>query len=328
MAPKARAVKASTAFTLGAVAIGLAGCAFFAVQTAPSKVATTERSELALKADALFWQTLHSGDYGGIAKALEATTAAYLKDPSDAVTAAHVGWLHIWKLAESARVEGQSATITDHAVLARRYFQEAVALDPSDARYLGFLASSQLAEGSIHGDEKLTREGYYTLLASIDAWPEFNLFTGGYTMSNQPAHSSRFRQGLDWLWKNVDECVGSKIDRNNPDLSAYMGLATARGRKRVCWNSWIAPHNFEGFFLSMGDMLIKAGDWQTARKVYANARLSPDYASWKFASVLQARIDAAGANVDASAATVVATAETSIAKRASSAFACTRCHER
>jgi cytochrome c553 len=328
MAAEAYTMNAASGFTLGAVAIGLAGRAFFAVQTAPSKVARTERGELALKADALFWQTLHSGDYGGITKALDATTAAYLKDPSDAVTAAHVGWLHIWKLAESARVEVQSPTITDHAVLARRYFQEAVALDPSDARYLGFLASAQLAEGSIHKDEKLTREGYYTLLASIDAWPEFNLFTGAYTMSSQPAHSPRFRQGLDWLWKNLDECIGAKIDRNNPDLSAYMGLATARGRKRVCWNSWIAPHNFEGFFLSMGDMLVKSGDWQTARKVYANARLSPDYASWKFASVLQARIAAAEANVGASAGTVVVNAEASVANRASSTFACLRCHER
>ena len=37
--------------------------------------------------------------------------------------------------------------ITDEAVLARRYFQEAVALHPHDARYLGFLGSTQLAEG-------------------------------------------------------------------------------------------------------------------------------------------------------------------------------------
>jgi hypothetical protein len=52
------------------------------------------------------------------------------------------------------------------------------------------------------------------------------------------------------------------------------------GKKRACWNSWIAPHNFEGFFLNMGDMLVKVGDWRTAQKIYANAKLSPDYANW------------------------------------------------
>ncbi len=52
------------------------------------------------------------------------------------------GWLHIWRLAESARQEALSPAITDDAVLARKFFQEAVALNPSEARYLGFLGAS------------------------------------------------------------------------------------------------------------------------------------------------------------------------------------------
>jgi len=34
----------------------------------------------------------------------------------------------------------------------------------------------------------------------------------------------------------------------------------------------------------------KSGDWQTGQKIYANAKLSRDYATWKFAAVLEARI--------------------------------------
>ena len=68
-------------------------------------------------------------------------------------------------------------------MVARRYFQEAVKLDPSDARYLSFLAGHTEVEGNLHKDEKLTREGYLMLLDSIKAWPEFNLFTAGYVMS-------------------------------------------------------------------------------------------------------------------------------------------------
>jgi len=60
-------------------------------------------------------------------------------------------------------------------------------------------------------------------------------------------------------------------------------------KKRVCWNSWIAPHNFEGFFLNLGDMLVKAGDWQTAQKIYANAKLPKEYATWKYQAVLEER---------------------------------------
>lgn len=70
--------------------------------------------------------------------------AAYLADPNDAVTAAHIGWMHIWRPSESTRLDRVPPTITDDAVLARRYFQEAASMDPHDARFLGFLASATL----------------------------------------------------------------------------------------------------------------------------------------------------------------------------------------
>jgi hypothetical protein len=295
-----------------------------AVQLAPKKQSATSRSEAALKADDLFWQTFHNGEYEKIQPALEVLTAAYLQTPSDAKTAAHIGWLHIWRISERARLNSIPATSTDDAVMARKYFTEAVTLDPSDARYLGFLAAATLAEGSIHKDEKLTREGYFMLRDSIKAWPEFNLFTAGYVMSPQPADSPRFREALEWEWRNLDVCAGEKIDRANPNYSKYMSSETKEGQKRVCWNSWIAPHNFEGFFLNMGDMLVKSGDWQTAQKIYATAKLSREYSSWKFQAVLEDRISQAQGNV----ALFKAPNETQKTKiMINSEFSCMGCHQ-
>ena len=213
---------------------------------------TPSRSDAAVKADELFWQTFHNGEYEKIPNALEVLTAAYVQTPNDAVTAAHIAWLHNWRITERNRLGSVPATITDDMMLSRRYFQEAVKLDPSDARYLGFLAGNTLAEGNLHKDEKLTHEGYFMLLDSIKAWPEFNLFTGGYIMSRLPADSPRFREGLEWQWRTLDECIEGKIDRANPDYSKYMAKETREGKRRPCWNSWIAPHNFEGFFTQHG----------------------------------------------------------------------------
>jgi len=311
----------------GLLSATLAGCGYMAVATAPEKRATPTRTEAALKADAVFWETLHSAKYDQIPAALEAVTGAYLGNPSDPITAAHVGWLHIWRLAESSRLDTAPATITDDAVLARKYFDEAVKLHPGEARYLGFLASLTLAEGNIHKDEKLTRKGYYQMLDAVDAWPEFNLFTAGYTMSQQPADSKRYQQALQWQWETLDVCVGEKIQRANPDYTKYMSLATNAGKKRVCWNSWIAPHNFEGFFLNMGDMLVKAGDWETARVIYANAKLSPTYAQWKFRDVLEQRIQDAKANVTVFKAADLAQDKTHGRIMVTSPFACMACHQ-
>jgi tetratricopeptide (TPR) repeat protein len=320
-------MKAGVAVILTVVMIGVAGCALWervAVMAAPKKEAAASRSEAASKADELFWNTFHKGEYDKIQDALEVLTAAYLRTPNDAKTAAHIAWLHNWRIAERARMDSAPATITDDTILARRYFQEAVKLDPSDARYLGFLAGHTLAEGALHKDERLSREGYFMMLDAIKAWPEFNWFTGGYVMSRLPADSPRFREGLEWQWQTLDKCIEGPLDRTNPDYSRYMGKETTEGRKRVCWNSWIAPHNFEGFFLNMGDMLVKSGDWQTAQQIYANARLSRTYAAWKYQSVLEDRIHRAQANV------ALLNAESGTPKvrmMINSEFSCMACHQ-
>jgi hypothetical protein len=295
-----------------------------AVARAQSKQPTEQRSAQALKADELFWETLHGGRYDAIAAALDAETSAYLADPSDAKTAAHTGWLHIWRVAERARITHLSPTITDDLTLARKYFAEAVALDPGEARFLGFLASATLGEAAVHRDTTETRRGNELMLAAIKAWPEFNLFTAGYVMSGQPADSDLFRQALDRQWQNIDICVGEKIDRSTGEFK-YTALETREGAKRVCWNSWIAPHNFEGFFMNMGDMIAKSGDWKLAQKLYANARLSKTYNEWPYRDALEARIRDAEANVVAFN-DEKATGDGKKIMRSTS-FSCVACHQ-
>lgn len=309
------------------VPIFLTGCGYFAVHFAPEKLPSKTRTHAAEQADDLFWKTLHGGQYEQIQTVLNALTAAYLKDPNDAITAAHIGWMHAWRLSEQARMTKIPATITDDAVLSRKYFEEAVRLNPDDARYLGFLGALTLAEGSIHKDEKLVRKGYYILLDSIHAWPEFNYFTAGYVMSRLPSDSEKFREGLEWQWKDFEVCSGEKPDRTNPDYARYMALYTTEGKKRVCWNSWIAPHNFEGFFLNMGDMLDKSGDWRTAQKIYANAKLSADYERWKFRGILEERIAQAEFNVARFNAPPDVTGRITNPIMLQSAFACAACHQ-
>jgi hypothetical protein len=151
-------------------------------------------------------------------------TAAYLEDPADSTTASHIAWLYFWRLAESRRLKNEPATITDDAILARKYFEESVALNPRDARYAGFLSSAVLIEGSIDHEEGTTRRGFFMLRDAIKRWPEFNLFTAGYVMSGEPAGSKQFKQAIDWEWQNLDVCVGEKTS----SVGVYLILTPAR----------------------------------------------------------------------------------------------------
>jgi hypothetical protein len=226
-------------------------------------------------ADTVFWRTLHAGAYDQIPRAMTLLKAAYLQNPRDPRTTAHVGFLHAWAGAERARLASVPPTITDELILARTYFARAAALDPADARVQGFHAVFEMSDAAVQRDSAAFAAGLARGRAAIAAWPEFNWFTVGYTLSGRDHASPLFREGLRMQWQTVDACSGTPVDRAHPTadvvLRAEVGEQDPR-RRRACWNSWIAPHNVEGFFLNMGDMLVKSGDWRTAVRVYALAQ--------------------------------------------------------
>ena len=90
---------------------------------------------------------------------------------------------------------------------------------------------------------------------------------------------------------DLDVCIGERGGPEQPGLRAVHARSRpGEGPKRVCWNSWIAPHNFEGFFLNFGDMLVKAGEPQRAAVMYGNARLAAEFSTWPYKGLLDDRI--------------------------------------
>lgn len=303
----------------------LTACERVALWTTPAKKASEGQSTAAKQAEQSFWQSLHGGRYQDIPHLEKQFTSAYLANPNDATLAARLGFLHIWKLTERARQTLQSPLITDEARLAKSYFSQAVLMKPDNPIYLGFYADTQLATGQIDKDDREQVRGYFNGKSAIAAWPEFNYFTIGYAMSSLPASDDHFQEGLDWQWATLDRCIKQRISRTNPDYSAFMKLETQSGRMRVCWNSDKAPHNFEGFFMNMGDMLVKAGDWQTGVKIYKNARLSKTYSKWPFKQMLEQRIKQAQENV------IYFNQDHATADRAimfNSGYGCAVCHQK
>jgi hypothetical protein len=298
----------------------LTGCAALAIATAPAKRPGPSSPEAKAVATR-FWDALHGGRYAEIDDLLEAHLQQVVAAPEDVVTVSHVGWLHAWKLAERTR-EPARASVISHATLARRYFDEAVALDPGEARYLGFAASFTMAEASILKDERLLRQGYFQMKEAVARWPQFNLFTSGYSMASNPPASAPFREGLEQQWQTLDVCFGVTVSRQAPRFEAYLPQETREGPARACWNSWIAPHNWEGFFLNFGDMLVRAGDPTNARAMYEATRLSRTYAAWPYREVLEQRL--AGL---ADLAAAFTAPDSRVHPMAGSAFTCMACHQ-
>ncbi|HYG14937.1 MAG TPA: hypothetical protein VEC12_04220 [Bacteroidia bacterium] len=309
---------------LCALAVFIGGCSFFAVTFAPKKKAVQKDFGLKTHAVNYFWQHFHSGNYDSIPEMLNLLTAAYLKNPNDPEIARYIGFTHLWALAESERIPESEvkATITDHAVMARKYFEEAHELEPKNGIATGFLASCLMAEGTIHNSQKEIRKGYFMLNKAIRQWPEFNYFTAGYNLSGMNYDSKIFNKAVEYQWKNIEICIGEKLDRTNPDIFKLKKMFDTTGRKSPCWNGYKAPHNFEGFMMNMGDMLVKKGDVKTALVIYNNTKFSTTYNSWPFKHLLEERIADAEQNIPSFRGETEGTA-----MMFQSAITCVSCHQ-
>jgi hypothetical protein len=125
--------------------------------------------------------------------------------------------------------------------------------------------------------------------------------------------------------EELDICAGAPVDRQAPDLAPLLRRETHAGRQRACFNSWIAPFNWEGFFLNFGDMLVKNRDPRTAVRIYAAAKLDRSYERWPYRSVLEARIQNAEANVAAFNRSDPPPGDDTIMLQSS--FSCMGCHQ-
>ena len=61
-------------------------------------------------------------------------------------------------------------------------------------------------------------------------------------MSRLPLTDTKYTNAVQYQWQNLYACAEQKVDRRTVQYDKYMAKETT-GRKRVCWNSWIAPHS-------------------------------------------------------------------------------------
>lgn len=286
-----RSIALAAALILAAgAALATVGYPRLAVYGAPRKIAKVADSPQAAAAKQAFMAAFMAQRYEALPEVIAALTAAYLRNPNDPKLALLIGHAHFWRAAERGRDPKAGTGVTDAIVLANFYFGEAYRLQPDDHRIGGWLASTQMALGSVHGDERARRRGYFMMKDSVRSDPEFNYFTLGYVLSRLPAGDPRLAEAVEAMWTNLDLCAGYKVNRRDPDLSILGSRTIPEGPRRVCFNGPYTPHSVEGYFLAFGDLLVKTGDPERARAVYLQARVSPTYDAWPFKALLEERV--------------------------------------
>ena len=238
-----------------------------------------------------FFESFHTSRYSGAKPSAAALDEAVKQGRTGEEIALVRGLAHLWHVAESRRDPNMDgAAIQAEAISLPGWFAFAQEKQPNDPRVGCFLGTALVNAGQATQNAALEQQGFAVLDAAVAAYPEFNLFCRALAYDPLPASDPRFDKAVDSLYESLDACFGEKVDRANPDITKYLDQATSEGRKRVCWNGWIAPHNAEGFFLYFGDLLVKQGKIDIAKIVYANAKKIKEYASWPYKSILDERL--------------------------------------
>jgi hypothetical protein len=299
--------------TLAAV---LAGCSETAQRVVADSPAPT--------ASEAFWTAFLAQRYDQLPVVIDGLAGAAAASPDDPWAAELHAIAIVWQIQEAARDPSlDRSRIATLAVTAEHSLLRANELAPTDPMILGRLGSLEIGIGSVLHDAARIAQGTAEIDEGVRQYPEFTLFNRARLFFDLPAGDPGAADRMDDFWKKLDACAGQPVDRLAFDLGPYLSQVTDTGPRRVCWNTEHTPHGVEGFFLYMGDALLRRGDAATARAIYANARNSPEYASWPFRDVLDDRIASAD---DWAARLTDADATNDPGLISAAAIACASCH--
>ena len=245
-----------------------------------------------------FWAIFQGNDYAAIPEAQARLQAALKQDSENPTLYALLGATHFWHAGEYTRDPKPDLNVLQQDLpTAVQLFQTALNLDYNTQHAIGYAYNDHLPGfvgvttvhvGQMTADSSLIAKGDQMLDYSVYQFPEFNNFNRWAAHNADPRDSESYRKGLDSLWQALDACIGGTIDRTNPDVRPYLYLQAPVGRKSTCWSeNEMAPHSFEGLMLNFGNGLVKAGQVDVARIIYANAQYAKNYSAWPYRQVLE-----------------------------------------
>ncbi|MBK6922481.1 MAG: hypothetical protein IPH07_34140 [Deltaproteobacteria bacterium] len=272
---------------------------------------------------AAFWVAFLAEDYAAVPELIAQLDAAALEHPDDPEIALIRAHANLWRLAEFERDPGQGGAVQAMSAMAAiEAFTTARALAPDDGRIPCWLGIVEINTGTVIGDAAMIAQGHADVDASVESFPEFSLFCRMLEYENEPYDSAEFQLAVDALWQTLDLCFGESVDRQAPELSAYLDQQTDAGPKRVCWNLHPkAVHNWQGFLLHAGDVIAKTGDAEVASILYEDAQLL-DWRSWPHQDLVDERL----ADVVDRAASYADADPMNDAEIGSGVYNCAMCH--
>lgn len=269
---------------------------------APAASSAAPTTEEATQAKAEFWQKFGGGDIPGAMAAHKKMLDAFPAASHDDELARLIGFAYLLGVGTSDGPPAQP----DPAVLQNsiRYAQLAVdnAPNPLAKTYdTGFLGGFGYSVANFSGDTT-AQERYRQLIDGVvkSSIPAFGLLTQADVMTGSPKGSPDFETALEAYFRFYEVCTGKKLDRKTPDPKTLLARPFVIDDP-ACGNSAKVPHNASGSLMNFADTMVKSGNVDGARPIYAAIKQSEGFAGWS-PSFAKAVDDRLGSDLKARAA--------------------------
>lgn len=249
-----------------------------------------ERPEPREGAESIWWTAFHSGEIERVFAAIEALDRELEEEPTQyQLLFARVG-ANAWLLSTALQEGWATEDYIEESTRAIPLSERALEARDGDGRVLAFIGTSYVLTGEMLGNDDLVDQGWAYLELGVSEWPEVVLFTWGMNLHGRlSVNDPRYQIALDSVFESIRLCFG-EVNRDHPSVEG-LSLLDSEWVRRACVSNEIAPHSNEGFWLTSGDLFLKAGQVDTARILYQNAKLSPSFETWSYQSLINERID-------------------------------------
>jgi hypothetical protein len=280
-----------------------------------------EVAAAAAAAEERLFEAMNRDDFGAAGDIVGEMYELRDLDPTNYRNTFMLGAANFWWIAEAGRPDPviNPIMIISQAVPNVLQSFADVVQNATDLNQAG--ASARL--GAFLSDTGFDRRGGAALVDSAAIYaPQIGLFQKMSIRRMAAASDTTTAQAIEWGFKWWEWCAGGPIDRNNPDFTGRVKPPTD-GPTGFCWGSPRVPHGYEGSWMFFGDLLVKGGKLQAARRAYLNAQLGPNYNRWKFKAELEGRL---ASNLTARYATYASHDPANWAPIGVPIYSCTQCH--
>ena len=258
-----------------------------------------------------FWRVFSASSYElapVVSAQLDAASANLPDDPELVLLAAHSKF---WQVVESQRDQLGTSPQTFQMLSQAAGMQlgQYMQMRPDDKRPFSWIAPLQFAGAAATGDMAGLQAAMDLADVGIAQAPGFNNFARLVMEAQLPATHPLYARALDGAYGLLEARFDRTISRDDATSIDMHGLvaagkcqsdsypsrpAAAHGAYAnpdpTCWNSWLAPHEYEGLWLFLGDTWLKGSHLSAARQAYENATLLPSYVTWPYKDLVHDRL--------------------------------------